>query len=83
MQKKEYILEEAGEALGGGALGPGEAPVTFVYSYYQEGGRDDASPERTTMILQQQELSCHCCHGGGRDPAAPSEGQGLDGTHLH
>jgi hypothetical protein len=35
------------------------------------------------MILQQQELSCFCCRGGGRDPTALSEGQGLDGTHLH
>jgi hypothetical protein len=54
----------------------------LAYSYYQVGGRDDASPERMTMILQQLELSCFCCHGGGRDPAAPSEGQGLNGTHL-
>jgi hypothetical protein len=29
MQKKENILGEAGEALGGGALGPGAALVTF------------------------------------------------------
>jgi hypothetical protein len=55
----------------------------LVYSYYQAGGWDDASPERTTMILQQQELSCFYYHGGGRDLAAPTEGQGLDGTHLH
>jgi hypothetical protein len=54
----------------------------LVYSYYQAGGRDEASPERTTMILQQQELSCFYCHRGGRDLAAPTEGQGLDRTHL-
>jgi hypothetical protein len=29
MQKKENILGEAGEVTGGGALGPGAAPVTF------------------------------------------------------
>jgi hypothetical protein len=34
------------------------------------------------MILQQLELSCFCCHGGGRDPAAPTENQGQDMTHL-
>jgi hypothetical protein len=55
----------------------------LVYSYYQAGGRDDDSPERTMMILQQLELSCFCCHGDGRDPAAPSENQGQDRTHLH
>jgi hypothetical protein len=62
-------------------LGRRQSPL--VYSCYQVGGRDSASPEQTTMILQQQELSCFCCHGGGRDPVAPSKGQGLDGTHLH
>jgi hypothetical protein len=32
-------------------LGRCQSPL--VYSYYQAGGRDDASPERTMMILQQ------------------------------
>jgi hypothetical protein len=62
-------------------LGRRQSPL--VYSYYQAGGRGDASPERTTMILQKLDLSCFCCHGGGCDPAAPSESQGIDGTHLH
>jgi hypothetical protein len=83
MQKKEKILGEAGKAPGGGALGPGVAPVTFGLFLLPGGRRGDASPERMTMILQQLELSYFCCHGGGRDPAAPSEGEGLDGTHLH
>jgi hypothetical protein len=55
----------------------------LAYSYYQVGSRGDALPEQMTMILQQLKLSCFYCHGGGRDPAAPSESRGLDGTHLH
>jgi hypothetical protein len=55
----------------------------LVYSCYQAGGRDDASPERTTMILQQLELFCFCFHEGGHDPAAPSESQGSYENHLH
>jgi hypothetical protein len=54
----------------------------LVYSYCQAGGQDNVLPERTTMLLQQLELFCFCCHEGSRDPVAPSENQGPDGTHL-
>jgi hypothetical protein len=83
MQKKENILGEAGEELGGGALGPGAVLITFgLFLLPGErpgrcfAGADDDDP--TTA-----ELSCFYCHGGGRDPTAPSENQGQGGTHLH
>jgi hypothetical protein len=83
MQKKENILGEAGAAPGGGALGPGAAPVTFGLFLLPGGrpGRRFAGEDDDD--LQHQELSCFYCHGGGHDLAAPTEGQGLDGTHLH
>jgi hypothetical protein len=62
-------------------LGKRKAPL--VYSYCRPSGRDAASLEQTTKILQQLMLSYFCYHEGGRDPAAPSGSQGSDGTHLH
>jgi hypothetical protein len=61
----------------------GRRQSTLVYSCYQAGGWDDASPERPTTILQQLELFCFCFHEGGHDPAAPLESQGSDENHLH
>jgi hypothetical protein len=82
MQKKENILGEAEEAPGEKRLDLGRRQSPSVYSYYRP-GQDDASPERTTRVLQQLELSCFYCHESGCDPAAPSGSQGPDGTHLH
>jgi hypothetical protein len=60
MQKKEYILGEAGEALGGGALGPGAVLVTFGL-FLLPGGRpgrcfagandDDPTAAGTVLFL--------------------------------
>jgi hypothetical protein len=82
MQKKENILGEAGEALGGGALGPGVALVTFGLFLLQGGrpgrrfaGADDDDPTAARVVL-------FLLPRGGRDPAAPTESQGQDGTHL-
>jgi hypothetical protein len=58
MQKKEYILGEAGEAPGGGALGPGVAPVTFGLFLLPAGrpgrrftGADDEDPTAAGAVL--------------------------------
>jgi hypothetical protein len=60
----------------------GRRHVPLVYSYCQAGGRDAVLPERMTMLLQQLELFCFCCHEGSRDPVALTENQGQDGNHL-
>jgi hypothetical protein len=58
MQKKENILGEAGEAPGGGALGPGAAPVTFGLFLLPGGrprrrfaGADDDDPTAAGAVL--------------------------------
>jgi hypothetical protein len=58
MQKKQYILGEAREALGGGALGPGAAPVTFGLFLLPGGrpgrrftGADDDGPTAAGAIF--------------------------------
>jgi hypothetical protein len=62
-------------------LGRRQSPS--VYSCYQAGNRDDASPERPMTILQRPELFCFCFHEGDHDPAAPPESQGSNENHLN
>jgi hypothetical protein len=58
MQKKENILGEAGEAPGGGTLGPGAALVTFGLFLLPAGrpgrrftGADDEDPAAAGVFL--------------------------------
>jgi hypothetical protein len=85
MQKKENILGKAGEAPGGGALGPGAALVTFGLFLLPAGrpGRrftraDDKDPAAARVVLFLLPRGRPGPHGtvgdprSRRDPSAPA-----------
>ena len=82
MQKKENILGEAEGAAGGGALGPGAAPVTlglFLLPSGRPGRRftgaanDDPAAAGVVLFLLPR---------GRPHLAAPPESQGSNENHL-
>jgi hypothetical protein len=82
MQKKENILGEAEGAVGGGALGPGVAPVTLGLFLLPGGRPGRRFTEAPMTILRRPELFYFCFHEGGPDPAVPPESQGSDENLL-